>query len=176
MFIWPTLISVGDLHPDNSYGHIKMGSHLWLCTQGDFTVLPPLGDQITSTMTQFHTQSHYPNTELNSPCHILVMQSPRLYSDNYKLCTSSVSLEIESNACTLPIQPSCSIRIYDESSIMPVCQPGGEAKQADIANSPLYRGCDFYVLLTHTRRWLVGACALSTPLLGYYRSCSPHLF
>ena len=43
--------------------------------------IAPLGNQAAGTMTQYPTQSHYPNTELPSPCLILLMPSTRLGSD-----------------------------------------------------------------------------------------------
>ena len=43
-----------------------------------------LGNQVASTMTQFPTQSHYPDTEPTSPCPILIMSSTRLGSDKYQ--------------------------------------------------------------------------------------------
>ena len=49
----------------------------WLYSAG------PLGDQATSTMIWYPTQSHYPDTEPTSPCFILIMPSTRLGSDKY---------------------------------------------------------------------------------------------
>ena len=47
----------------------------------------PLGDQATSSITWYLTQSHYPDTEPTSPCLILIMPSARLGSDQYKFVT-----------------------------------------------------------------------------------------
>ena len=44
--------------------------HLWQVYSAD-----PLGNQATSTMTQFPTQSNYPDTEPTSPCPIVIMLS-----------------------------------------------------------------------------------------------------
>ena len=46
-----------------------------------------LGDQVTGTMAQYPTQSHYPDTVLTSPTtpsRILLMPITRLYQDKYK--------------------------------------------------------------------------------------------
>ena len=47
-----------------------------------------LEHQATSTMTCYLTQSHYPDTELTSPCPILIIQSIRLGSDKYQFLKS----------------------------------------------------------------------------------------
>ena len=49
------------------------------------TSAAPLGEQATSTMTWYPTQSHYPNTKPTNPCHILIMSITWLGSDNYHL-------------------------------------------------------------------------------------------
>ena len=41
------------------------------------------GGHGSGTMTQYSTELHYPDTELTSPCPILVMASVRLDSDKY---------------------------------------------------------------------------------------------
>ena len=43
-----------------------------------------MGDQATSTLTLFPTQSHYHDIEPTSPCHTLKMPSARLGSDKYR--------------------------------------------------------------------------------------------
>ena len=58
----------------------------------------PLGNQATTTMTQHPTQSHYPTTELTSPCPILLMSSARLGSNKYQFYKSLVWLDQEPNA------------------------------------------------------------------------------
>ena len=45
----------------------------------------PLGDQATGTMTQYPTQSHYPDNVLSSPYPIILMLSARLGSDKYQV-------------------------------------------------------------------------------------------
>ena len=40
-----------------------------------------LGYQTTSTLTKYFTESHYPGTELTSPCSILVMSNAGLVRD-----------------------------------------------------------------------------------------------
>ena len=47
------------------------------------SLVPPLWDT-TCTMTWCSIQVHYPDTDLTSPCPILVMPSARLGSDQYK--------------------------------------------------------------------------------------------
>ena len=54
-------------------GYIRMGTGL--CDSAHSWRLHsdvPLGNQATVTMARFPTQSHYPDNELTSPCHILV--------------------------------------------------------------------------------------------------------
>ena len=58
----------------------------------------PLGDPVI-TITQFLTQSHYPETELTSPCpSLVVLPSPRLGSDVYQFCRSLVWPDQEYNS------------------------------------------------------------------------------
>ena len=60
----------------------------WLSTvriHCKFIVLPPLGNEAADTKAWCPTQSHYPDTELTSPCHIPMMPSTWLGSDKYKL-------------------------------------------------------------------------------------------
>ena len=59
-------------------------------TYGDFIVLPPLGDQATSTMTWYSTQLHFPDTRPTGPYPILIMPSTWLGSDKYQFCMSLV--------------------------------------------------------------------------------------
>ena len=42
-----------------------------------------LGDQVTSIMTWYPIQSHYPGTTPNRPCPILIMSNAWLWSDKY---------------------------------------------------------------------------------------------
>ena len=58
----------------------------------------PLEDQAAKNMTWYHTQSHYPDTELSSYCLILLMQSTKLDSDKYKFSKPLVWLDQESNS------------------------------------------------------------------------------
>ena len=44
----------------------------------------PLGNQVTSTMTWYLTQSYYPDTKPTSPFHILIMSSALLGSNKYQ--------------------------------------------------------------------------------------------
>ena len=68
----PTLVVFVVWRPTNiSYhGHVRMDPELWLCTHGDFR-----GNQATSTITWYPTQSHYPDTKPTSPCTVLIMPS-----------------------------------------------------------------------------------------------------
>ena len=49
-----------------------------------------LGNQAVSTMTWYPTQSHYHNTDLTSPCPILIMPSTWLGSDKYQFDKSLI--------------------------------------------------------------------------------------
>ena len=53
----------------------------------------PLGSQAISTMTWYPTQSHYPDTEPNSPCSILIMPNTWLGSDKYEFDKSLIWFE-----------------------------------------------------------------------------------
>ena len=57
-------------------------------THCDAIVLPSLGYQAVNAITQYPTQSYYPNTVLTSPCPVILMASTRLGSDKYQLSTS----------------------------------------------------------------------------------------
>ena len=75
----------------------------------------PLENQATRTMTQYPTQSHYPDTEPTSPCPILLMPSARLGSDTYQFDKSLVWLDREANsrspACALHSTNSATSRL-----------------------------------------------------------------
>ena len=43
----------------------------------------PLGNHVTSTMTEYPIESYYPDTELTSSYQILLMSSAKLVSDNH---------------------------------------------------------------------------------------------
>ena len=82
-------------------------------THSNLIVLPEWETRpLIGTMTQFPTQSHYPDTERTNHCPLPVMPSTSLSSDIYQLCESLVWLEFDSNsrtstleACALAIQP-----------------------------------------------------------------------
>ena len=79
------------LHPSNIYGFIRMGTDLWQCALvANFIVMPPLWEQAASTMTKYPIQSHYPDTELTSPCLIQIIPISRLDSDKCQFCKSLV--------------------------------------------------------------------------------------
>ena len=47
---------------------------------------------VFTTMTQYLTQLHYPDTELTSPCQFLLVQNTRLGSSKYQLCKCKASV------------------------------------------------------------------------------------
>ena len=49
-----------------------------------------LGNLATNTVMQYPTHSHYPGTELSSPCPVLFMPSARLGNDKYQLYKSLI--------------------------------------------------------------------------------------
>ena len=65
-------------------------------THDDFIVLPQLRNQ----MKRYPTQSHYPDTELTSPCPILLMPTTKLGSDKYQFYKSLVWLDYEPKSQT----------------------------------------------------------------------------
>ena len=79
------MLFVGVLCPNN-IGRFKTGPILWRheypSWQKSSTI--PLGDEAISTLAWYHTQPDYPDTDLTSPCHILVMLCTRLGSDQYQ--------------------------------------------------------------------------------------------
>ena len=80
-----------------------------------FYSLAPLGNQAEGTMIQFPTQPHYPDTELTSPCPILLLLSTKLGSDKYQVYKSLVWLDQEPNSGT-PTSEACALPIFS-----PVC-------------------------------------------------------
>ena len=87
----------------------------------------PLGNQATSTMTSYPIQSHYPDTELISPCPILLMPSARLGSDKYQFYESLVWLDQETSSWSpthkggvLLIQPPHPVRRQQRN----ICKTG----------------------------------------------------
>ena len=73
---------------------------LWLCS------VTALGDQAARTRTWYPTQSHYPDTELTSPCPITVMPNAGLSSDKYQFCRCLVWLDQEINSQLLHRKPA----------------------------------------------------------------------
>ena len=65
-----------------------------VCNQG----AAPLRDQASDTMTQYPTQSHYPDTEQTSHCLFLLMLSDRLVSDKNQFDKSLAWLGCDSNS------------------------------------------------------------------------------
>ena len=66
------------LHQSNIQRHIKTDTALWQCTYSWRRYsATPLGEQATSIIIQFSTQSHYPDADLSIPCHVIVMSSAR---------------------------------------------------------------------------------------------------
>ena len=80
-------------------------------TRGDFIMLPPLANQITGTITQYPSQSHYRDTELTSPSPILLMPSTQLGSNKHQFYMSLFGLDWEPN-CWHPTQKACSDLVY----------------------------------------------------------------
>ena len=72
----------GVLSPGKIYLKVISGrvptSHWWWLHSTE-----PLGNQVSGIITQYHTQLHYPDTDLTSPCPILQMPSARLRRDEY---------------------------------------------------------------------------------------------
>ena len=68
---------------------VLSGREMAVHIHGHFIVLPHWEFRPPHTMTQYPTQSHYPVTELTSPCAILLMSSTRLGSDKYQFDKSS---------------------------------------------------------------------------------------
>ena len=62
------------------------GAHSWWLYNAT-----QLGDQAVGTMTQYPTQSHYPDTELSSSCPILVMPNARLGSNTCQFSKSGLA-------------------------------------------------------------------------------------
>ena len=81
------------LRPSNSQGHIRTGTGLVTVHSWWLYSATPLGSHAVSTMIWYHTQWHYPDIELTSPCLILIMPSTWLGSDKFKLDKSLVWLD-----------------------------------------------------------------------------------
>ena len=56
-----------------------------VCTHVDYYSATPLGNQPVRTLTQYPTQSYYPDTDLTSPCPILLVLNARLGSKEYDI-------------------------------------------------------------------------------------------
>ena len=70
------------LHPSNIESHQDGYRLVSVRTHGAYSAAP-LGDQVTSTMTWYPTQSHYPDTDLTSLCPNLIMPNAWLGNDGY---------------------------------------------------------------------------------------------
>ena len=58
----------------------------------------PLGNQATSTMNQYPTQPHYPDTEPYGPCSILGMLSAKLGNENLSIVYAIVLTQQDSKS------------------------------------------------------------------------------
>ena len=71
-----------------TWQHLKSyHDEYWLVTEhthGDFCNAAPLGDQATSIMIWYPTQSYYPDSEPTNSCCILIMPNAWLGSDTYQ--------------------------------------------------------------------------------------------
>ena len=87
---WVFVVFVGVLCPVNIYGHIS--NHVptcdSVCSWWPYSAVL-LWDHTAGTMTPFLILSDYPDTDLTSSCHILVMPSTRRDSDKYKFGKSA---------------------------------------------------------------------------------------
>ena len=99
---------VAVLHPYNIWGHIRTGTDLWHY---------PIGK---SGSWQHISSVTLSDTELTSPCLILLVLNARLGSDKHQFYKSLVWLDWEPNfqsptheTCTLPIRPQCAVIKYD---------------------------------------------------------------
>ena len=73
----------------------------------NFIVLLHWGYEVSGTMTQYPTQSHYPDTGWTYPFPILLMQSTWLGSDKYKLlCYWFDSPRVRTNMVRIPDLPN----------------------------------------------------------------------
>ena len=88
---WTWLI-VGVLHLGNMYGHIRTGSDLWLCTHGDFSVLPHWDTRLSALWPDILLSSI--NLTLTQPVLTLtiIMPSAWLGSDKSKLFFYSTNI------------------------------------------------------------------------------------
>ena len=85
----------------------------------------PQGDQAVSTMTQCPTQSHYPGTELTSPCPSLIIPSTYLGSDKYQFCKSLVWVGWESNPRSSTPE-AYAVPIWPPSPVCSLCTKGSK--------------------------------------------------
>ena len=85
----PLLLPCGSVKNEavfHSFETSQVGGLVLICDSGHSWLLysaTSLEHQASGTMTCYPTQSHYPDTEITSPCPILVMLSARLGGDKY---------------------------------------------------------------------------------------------
>ena len=86
MFIW--FLFIYYQHARSCQKRYKL---VTVCIHGDYSGVP-LGDQATSIMTQYPRHSHYSDTVLTRPCHVLLMPNAGLNNETYQLYKLSVAL------------------------------------------------------------------------------------
>ena len=70
---------LGLMHSCRFYSTVPLRNH-----ECRYYSAPRLEDEAVSKMTQYLTQSHFPDFELASPCPILLMPSAKLGHEKYK--------------------------------------------------------------------------------------------
>ena len=86
---------------NNGYKLVTSAHLCWLYSAS------PLGNQATSTMTRYPTQSHYPGTERTTPCPKQLMQNARLGASNkYYIDELLAWLDREPNSDLLHVRPA----------------------------------------------------------------------
>ena len=116
-----------------SWQHLRSYQDLWQCTVIAMLYIIRAASQEDQAYKTHHdlmtypTESHYHDTELTSPGHILLMLSARLGSDKYQFCKSLVRLDQESNsqpsareAIALPIRPPCRRLLYPYADLLTI--------------------------------------------------------
>ena len=76
------------LRPNNTYGHMSLGTVLQQCILMKLYTAAPLGDQAADILIRYPAQSFLLGSVLTSHFPILLMPNIRLGSDKYQFCKS----------------------------------------------------------------------------------------
>ena len=106
ILIWPKMLPGCRTPTTNIYLISHYILHVVIFNYLYIIAAVPLINQAIGTMTQYSTQSHYPDTDWAMQCPILLMMNARVGTDKYQFYKSCVWLDWKPNY-RLPMREAC---------------------------------------------------------------------